>query len=420
MPEFHPPALRTAFDSALQPSGIPHSIAIVGAGAAGLYTVRELLRRSGSVRITVFEQRGEVGGLLRTAVSRAHQAVPEMVDYLGPSLRDDRVELVRTTRIGHDISVARLRSSYDAVILACGASQPRRVDGLPPHSDRVHQAIDLLSEHSESESDHRPADRLGSVCVIIGAGNVAMDAVRRIVERNRTATDGSRVTDIFVISRSPASRPAFTFSSLQELRSMADIELLIDPGSDDSAGVDEILSDLPVSRDADARSGSLTQDHDNTLRIVLCFDRTVIEFVEIDGKIMCVMADARHSLCADSVVMAVGFLPAQLDGIPLDDGLRVLNRRGRILSPQTGEPQPGLYVVGWAKRGAVGGVGENCRCAAETVEQLVADLSAAPCRPRPDVVSLAPTRPDVRSDLPTDCRALPSCRSAIDRWDSGP
>ena len=52
----------------------------------------------------------------------------------------------------------------------------------------------------------------------------------------------------------------------------------------------------------------------------------------------------------------------------------VPNLRGQVISYATGEPLEGLYVVGWAKRGASGGVGDNRTCAAETVTQLAANF----------------------------------------------
>ena len=51
------------------------------------------------------------------------------------------------------------------------------------------------------------------------------------------------------------------------------------------------------------------------------------------------------------------------------------NDRGRVHTPD-GEPLPGVYAVGWIKRGPTGILGTNKRDAEETVAGLVADLRA--------------------------------------------
>jgi adrenodoxin-NADP+ reductase len=54
----------------------------------------------------------------------------------------------------------------------------------------------------------------------------------------------------------------------------------------------------------------------------------------------------------------------------------VLNSRGRVLSSEseTAEVEPGLYVVGWLKRGPTGIVATNLHCAEETVCTLLLHL----------------------------------------------
>src|SRR5206468_9489290 len=77
------------------------------------------------------------------------------------------------------------------------------------------------------------------------------------------------------------------------------------------------------------------------------------------------------------VLRSVGYRAVPLPGVPFDERSFVLpNDRGRVHTPD-GEPLPGVYAVGWIKRGPTGILGTNKRDADETVSCLVEDLAAS-------------------------------------------
>ena len=76
------------------------------------------------------------------------------------------------------------------------------------------------------------------------------------------------------------------------------------------------------------------------------------------------------------VLRSVGYRAVPLPGVPFDERSFILpNDRGRVLDPD-GEPVPGVYAVGWIKRGPTGILGTNKRDAEETVSRLAEDLAA--------------------------------------------
>ena len=82
------------------------------------------------------------------------------------------------------------------------------------------------------------------------------------------------------------------------------------------------------------------------------------------------------------VLRSVGYQAVPLPGVPFDERHFVLpNRQGRVLGPD-GETLPGVYAVGWVKRGPTGILGTNKRDAEQTVSCLVEDLQAG-ALPRP-------------------------------------
>ncbi|MFF0815159.1 4Fe-4S binding protein [Rhodococcus sp. NPDC003318] len=365
---------RAVFELPLASPSDRLGVAVVGSGPAAMYTVRELLRRSTSISVTVYEQYDTIGGLLHRGVSLDHVGVREMIRLFDVPFRDDRVTIVHDTEVGVDISIDELRTRFDAVILACGASQPRRV-GTTVGRD-IHQAIDILVAENSGPPDARPSVPAGPACVVIGAGNVAFDVVRWIA-KNRRRTVGGPVEELVVLSRSAAEDASFTPSALHELLDLEDTEVLIDragraPRGDADGALLRVLADLPSTdvQGMHARSA----DRAGRLRIVLSFGQEVAELERTDLGALAVTTTAGRVFHANSAICATGFTTKRIDGVPLDDRGVVPNSGGQVICDETGEPLEGLYVVGWAKRGASGGVGDNRSCAAETVELLATDL----------------------------------------------
>ncbi|MDG3008845.1 FAD-dependent oxidoreductase [Rhodococcus sp. D2-41] len=361
------------------------TVAVVGSGPAAMYTVRELLRRSTSIRVTVYEQHETFGGLLRRGVSLDHTGVRDMIRLFDVPFGDDRVTVVPDTEIGVDVSVEELRATFDAVVIACGATQPRRLDSATAgdrthgsanlrQAGNIHQAIDLLVAANSGSPNLRPPTLAGPDCIVVGAGNVAFDAVRWVA-KNRDRSAGGQVGQLVVLSRSAPERASFTPSAFYELLELDGVEVTVDDaGALPPAGSDSALL-RALSR---LNTVDLHDPHAEPagLRIVLSFGQEATDVAVTDDGGVVITTAAGRTFHAGSAICAAGFTTKVIDGVPLDRRGVVPNRQGQVISAETGEPLDGLYVVGWAKRGASGGVGDNRGCAAETVAQLATDLLA--------------------------------------------
>lgn len=340
-----------------------------------MYTVRELLRRSTSISVTVYEQYDTVGGLLHRGVSPDHVGVREMIRRFDVPFHDDRVTVVLNTEIGLDTTIDELRTRFDAVIFACGASQPRQV-GPTTDGDGTYQAIDILVAENIGSSGFPPPTPAGPTCIVIGAGNVAFDIVRWVAKTRHRASAGDQIRELVVLSRSAPDCAAFTPSAFYELLDLEHTEVLIDgAGSTPGAGADSsLLRELSRLPSTDVHGlHALPTDTTALLRIILSFGQDVADLAKTDLGVV-ITTTAGRTFRANSAICATGFTTKRIDGVPLDTRGVVPNLRGQVISYATGEPLEGLYVVGWAKRGASGGVGDNRTCAAETVTQLAANF----------------------------------------------
>ena len=145
-------------------------VAIVGAGPAGLSCARDL-RRFGHA-VTVFEERGNPGGLNSVGIAEYKMRLPLALQEV-KMVTDLGVEVKTGVRVGTDVSVAQLKKDYDAIFVAIGLGGTRRLNIPGEDLDGVADALTFI-EHLKSNPYSKT--RIGRRVVVIGAGNTAVDA----------------------------------------------------------------------------------------------------------------------------------------------------------------------------------------------------------------------------------------------------
>ena len=74
---------------------------------------------------------------------------------------------------------------------------------------------------------------------------------------------------------------------------------------------------------------------------------------------------------AAMVLRSIGYRTVPIEGVPFDPATSTINNiAGQVVHPNTGEVVRGEYVVGWAKRGPTGLIGNNKPDSAATVEAI--------------------------------------------------
>lgn len=150
-------------------------VAVVGSGPAGL-TVAYYLRLKG-YRVTIFEALLEMGGMLRTGIPDYRlppETLQQEIDYIVQA----GIELREGKTLGTDFSLTDLRAEgYKAIFLGIGAQGGMKLN-IPGEEDfqGVLDAVDLLRAVNLGNGE-LPGRRV----VIIGGGNVAVDAARTAV-----------------------------------------------------------------------------------------------------------------------------------------------------------------------------------------------------------------------------------------------
>lgn len=151
-----------------QENNLNKRVAIIGSGPAGI-ALAFILAKKG-YKITIFEKRSHIGGVLRYGIPKFRLPVG-ILDDIENMLLDLNVKIRYNALVGPVITIDKIfEDGYDAIFIGTGVWNPKPLNIKGETFGHVHYAIDYLKSPKSY--------KLGEKVIIIGAGNVAMDAAR--------------------------------------------------------------------------------------------------------------------------------------------------------------------------------------------------------------------------------------------------
>jgi len=381
-------------------------VAVIGAGPAGIYAADSLTKSGNPCTIDLFDRLPAPFGLVRYGVAPDHPRIKEVVHALHRVLDQPGLRLFGNVSYGRDVTLADLREHYHAVIIATGCERDRELD-IP--------GIDLPGSYGAAEfvkwyDGHPDVGRTWPLHAtevgVIGAGNVALDVARILAKAadDMLSTEipdnvyrglaVNRATDVHVFARRGIAQAKFTPMELRELDDLPGVEIVVAP--EDVEFDEGSLAELRRSKQTQMvvktlQGWALRDRRDEPRRLHLHFLRgpvAVLGSERVTG-----LRTERMELAGDgsvrgtgeltdyplqAVYRAVGYQGSHVAELAFDHDAGVLpHDAGRVLSLD-GQPVPGVYAVGWIKRGPVGLIGHTKGCALETVGSLLADVDGLP------------------------------------------
>ncbi|HYA45009.1 MAG TPA: FAD-dependent oxidoreductase, partial [Acidimicrobiales bacterium] len=212
------------FGPAVRPQRAPlvhaERVAVIGAGPAGLTCARELARAG--YPTTVFEASPEAGGMLRFGIPD-YRLPKQVLAREVSQIEALGVELQLGRRAGTDFTVdGLLLQGYSAVFLATGLQRSARLEVPGAGLAGVAHAVELLRELNLGRQV-----RIGRRVVVVGGGDVAIDAARAAIRLQRAVGHEPDVT--LAYRRSRAEMPAGGDEIDQAIEEGLRLELLVAP-----------------------------------------------------------------------------------------------------------------------------------------------------------------------------------------------
>jgi NADPH-dependent glutamate synthase beta subunit-like oxidoreductase len=371
-------------------------IAIIGSGPAGYYTAEACQKTFGNaVRVDIIDRLPVPFGLIRSGVAPDHQSIKGVSRRYEAVALTDNVRFVGNVAIGEHVSIDELRTLYDAVVLATGAPHDRPLEIAGADLSGVVGSaafVGWYNGHPDYADLAPPLDAKGAV--VIGNGNVALDVARILAKTEEEfagsdiaghaleALRGARFDTVTILGRRGPHQIAMTPKELGELGELERAIPVVDSADLPPAETDAALEPGQRKSVTHLRNFAAHGDGaDKPIRIIFDFyampvaiegegrvERVIVERTALDAEGRASGTGERYAVPAGLVVSCIGYRTPPIEGVPYDDRAgRFANEEGRVL--------PGLYAVGWARRGPTGTIGTNRPDGFAIAEKIAEDLA---------------------------------------------
>jgi glutamate synthase (NADPH/NADH) small chain len=336
-------------------------VAVVGSGPSGLACAQQLARAGHSV--TLYERSDRIGGLLRYGIPD-FKLEKWQLDRRIEQMKAEGVEMVTNCRVGFDIHAEELRRQYDAIVLTIGATKPRDLQVPGRELKGIHFAMEFLPQQNKRNAgDVIPPETSitakGKRVVILGGGDTGSDCL------GTSNRQGAKVVYQYeLLPRPPEGRTS--------AMPWPEWPMILRTSTSHEEGV---IREWSINtKYFSGENGVVRKLHGVRLNWKSDNGRMVME--EIPGS--------EFELDCDLVLLALGFLGPEPDGIVAELGLQ-LDQRGNIACHNYQSSIPGVFAAGDARRGqslVVWAIWEGRECA-RAVDTYLMGESFLPTSPEP-------------------------------------
>lgn len=369
-----------------------YSVAVVGAGPAGLFGARELANQG--IRVTVFNRDIKPGGLAEygiypnklTMKSGLRKQFRQVLDI--PNL--DYYGNITVGEQG-DLTLDDLRALGFQAILATVGAQGTKWLGLPGENlVGVYHAKDVVYYYNSLPPYSHKQFRFGKRCAVIGAGNVMLDITHYLAREKKVDEV------IAIVRRGPAEvkfdkkEMEYVIDNLDQAALDAEIQrvtpIMQEVHQDPTAARDIILAALPkaLTRVSNTRFRfeflaspvQMLGDENGNLTQVEIEDNIL---VEKNGDTKPRGTGNKRRLDVETVIFAIGDKVDKSFGLPVEwnEFVKSENPRFPIDGNSFETPIEDVFVGGWSRKASSGLVGYARRDGTNAAKAVMQYLQGA-------------------------------------------
>ena len=374
-----------------------YNIAIIGAGPSGYFTAQAFQNQESKdliFNVDLFERLPTPWGLVRSGVAPDHQKIKDISKVFEKIAEHKNFRLFANINVGIDIELSQLQEEYDAVVLATGASDGKRLNIPGEQLKNVFSSAEFVPWYNaHPEFGNLEVDLNIKRAVIIGGGNVALDVARVLLKdpkmlattdiniRSQTLLENSKIREVVICTRRGPEHSSFTSLELRNLINLPNIQVKFDKKEIRSAmkRINRNTNDLDIRKKIEIMNGVAKLDTvSNEKLLSFRFLHEPINFVgikKVTGVQFSIKEIKNESISSlnmtktincGMVITAIGYEPNPLKSVEVING-KLINSQGKIIG--------NLFCVGWAKRGSTGVIGTNKKDAQIVVESILKSLT---------------------------------------------
>ena len=304
-------------------------VAVVGSGPAGL-AAAEQLNKAGHT-VTVFERADRIGGLLRYGIPE-FKLEKQVLNRRLQLMEQGGITFRTNSHIGANVPVETLRKEFDAIVLSGGACQPRDLPIPGRELKGIHFAMEYLTLQNkrcegDSVSDEKFITAKDKNVVIIGGGDTGADCLGTVHRQGARAVYQLELLPKPPDERDPAANPwplwpnIFRTSSAHEEGGIREYSISTQRFSGENGNVKKL----------------------HTVRVKMENAGGRLSFPEVPGTEMVIEAEL--------VLLAMGFLGAEKQGMLTDLGVKITERGNVWRDENWMTSVPGVFTAGDMQRG---------------------------------------------------------------------